>query len=302
MSAEATISPSPFTFASRRPSIALDDNSQNYERRRTSHPHNQESRAFLSLDVMSQNIPPRQIPSLEHRTSQTVIDLTDDMEEGSTQGIRIPPPRLARSNAGGLADVIDLTADDDLQITAVRTVVAPQPLAHDRHRHRSPHLQPRLADHEGMFVPEGPSEPSHFDQVQSFPRFMAGINTRSMFDILGLTASRRSHHLQPMPGEVAFVIGQEPGVPAHLDYLNPAFGRPREAQKPQHISPPPAEEGFTRSPREDDILVCPGCDQELVASKIASEVIPAPKKNGKGPTKAELRQNPFWVVKECGHV
>lgn len=47
-------------------------------------------------------------------------------------------------------------------------------------------------------------------------------------------------------------------------------------------APSPAPEGFTRNAKEDEVVVCPNCDQEL----------------GTGDeTKSQI-----WVVKKCGHV
>ncbi|KAF2104905.1 hypothetical protein NA57DRAFT_71106 [Rhizodiscina lignyota] len=58
----------------------------------------------------------------------------------------------------------------------------------------------------------------------------------------------------------------------------------REPAYPIAIVPPsPAPQGFTRTPKEEEVMVCPNCDDEL----------------GVGNTD-EKRQ--VWVVKKCGHV
>ncbi|KAI9733172.1 MAG: hypothetical protein M1818_007290 [Claussenomyces sp. TS43310] len=301
MSTETTLSPSPFTFGSRQPSIAVDDIPQRYEGRRTSHPHNQASRTLLSPEAMSQSGHIHQRPSLEHRTSQTVIDLTDDVFDASLPfpAVRQRPPRLDRSDAQGLGNIIDLTADDDLQITGARTL-SPPPLPPNDHRHHG-HLHPRLPDREPMFVPEA----ANLHDIGSGPRsrFVAGFGqlNRHIMGLVGLGPVHRNR-LERLQGELALVIGQDPGAPARLDYLNPAFGRAREPEKPPHVPPPAVEEGFTRSPKEADVIICPACDRELVAKKANAEAALVVKKNGKAPNKAELRENPFWVVKECGHV
>lgn len=52
---------------------------------------------------------------------------------------------------------------------------------------------------------------------------------------------------------------------------------------PAYNPPPPVKAGFTRSPAEDDVLVCPRCEDELC--------------KGSSETKQQA-----WVVKNCGHV
>ena len=78
-------------------------------------------------------------------------------------------------------------------------------------------------------------------------------------------------------------------LPAHLDYFQPGFNLEEPARRqpqtriPTYDPPPPAQEGFTRTPSEDDILVCPNCDDEL----------------GLGDDEVKRQ---VWVVKACGHV
>ncbi len=79
-------------------------------------------------------------------------------------------------------------------------------------------------------------------------------------------------------------------VPAHLNYMSPAFDlreparrQPPPPRMPTYDPPTPAQEGFTRTPNEDDVLVCPNCDDEL----------------GLGDDEVKRQ---VWVVKACGHV
>jgi len=58
---------------------------------------------------------------------------------------------------------------------------------------------------------------------------------------------------------------------------------PARPATPKYEPPPPAEKGFTRSPEEDEEVVCPNCGDELAVSE--------------DETKAQV-----WVVKGCGHV
>ncbi|KAH8722467.1 hypothetical protein GQ44DRAFT_658421 [Phaeosphaeriaceae sp. PMI808] len=59
--------------------------------------------------------------------------------------------------------------------------------------------------------------------------------------------------------------------------------RPQAPPPPTYQAPPKAPEGFTRSPQEDDTLLCPNCEQELCL--------------GEDEVKRQV-----WIVKTCGHV
>ena len=78
-------------------------------------------------------------------------------------------------------------------------------------------------------------------------------------------------------------------VPENLNFLQAGFNyeqpsRPQQQPRlPTYDPPPPAQRGFTRSPNDDDILVCPHCDDEL------------------GVGNEEVKRQ-VWVVKACGHV
>lgn len=67
---------------------------------------------------------------------------------------------------------------------------------------------------------------------------------------------------------------------AGFNYEQPTRVQPR---LPIYEAPPPAQAGFTRSPGEDEILVCPHCDDEL------------------GVGSDEIKRQ-VWVIKACGHV
>ena len=78
-------------------------------------------------------------------------------------------------------------------------------------------------------------------------------------------------------------------VPAHLNYFATAFDLEQPARRqpqprvPTYDPPAAAQEGYTRTPKEDDVLVCPNCDDEL----------------GLGDDEVKRQ---VWVVKACGHV
>jgi hypothetical protein len=85
-------------------------------------------------------------------------------------------------------------------------------------------------------------------------------------------------------------------MPGVMDYGNAAWAD----RKPEHVPPPKARDNFTRSPVEEDTIICPSCEQELVHNKDNQE--PPLKKSSKAPTRKDREEHPFWVVKECGHV
>jgi hypothetical protein len=94
-------------------------------------------------------------------------------------------------------------------------------------------------------------------------------------------------HIQAMHDEQVM-----PGI---MNYHNHAF----VDRKPQHVAPPPAKDGFTRSPEESQTIICPSCEEELVHRKDEEPIV---RKGGKAPTRKEREEHPFWVLKECGHV
>jgi hypothetical protein len=309
---EATLSPSPITFRGPPPSTfasisrynpsAPGNNDLFFERRRTSHPHNSQVHPFQAAsESMPQRSQSQQRPHLEHRASQTLIDLTEDVEEivpivprNRASSHRLQPPQLGRSDAQGLADVIDLTEDDvEIQITGARNrelplprpdVARPRPYAHAA-RHESPDL----------FVPA--NQPPPLRNADYAPGAYG-------YAVVG-GASRHGFHFHQIlhggdggPGDVlAQIIGHAHAQPMpQMDYRHAAFAD----RKPDHVPPEPAKPGFTRSPTENDTVICPGCEEELVYDRNLEE--PMVKKGNKPPTRKEREEHPFWVIKECGHV
>ena len=309
---QATLSPSPITFRGPAPSSfasisrynpsAPASNDLFFERRRTSHPHNPPIHPFqAAAENMPQRSQSQQRPRLEHRTSQTLIDLTEDAEEvipavarNRAPSQRPQPPQLGRSDAQGLADVIDLTEDDvEIQITGARNrelplprpdVTRPRPYAHPP-RHESPDL----------FVPANQPPPlrnANFPAAGAFGVAVVGGPSRHALHF---------HHIlhggDGGAGDVlAQIIGHAQGqAMPQMDYRHAAFAD----RKPDHIPPEPAKPGFTRSPTESDTIICPSCEEELVHDKEFDEPM---LKKGKVPTRKEREEHPFWVIKECGHV
>lgn len=330
MSHQSTLSPSPSLFrdspsafarlASAAPSNNPSRNTPSLfeNRRRTSHPHNQSLHPSPRLSQDMAEVSQAQRPRLEHRASQTIIDLTDDPEEPS---LFLPrnnrdrsrsqrPPQLGRSDASGLMEFIDLTEDNvepDLVITGDR--VLPRPPAA-----RPPPAAPAASR---IFGISGHDSPVVFIPRDAAPQNQPAINRvfASMQDgvhavgaALGLAMPARQgarpaahhdhYHFHPLEpyhmGHHVHIMNQ--AMPGAMDYRHPAFAD----RKAEHVPPKAAIKGFTRSPTEDMVIICPSCQDELVHNKEVEE--PVVKKSGKAPTRKEREEHPFWVVKECGHV
>lgn len=87
------------------------------------------------------------------------------------------------------------------------------------------------------------------------------------------------------PGRVqaGTFVGPQPDYElAAFNYETPG-GRVTEGPPPTYEAPVEAPEGFTRSPDEEDVLVCPHCGDELCM--------------GEDEVKRQV-----WIVKGCGHV
>ncbi|RFU30102.1 hypothetical protein B7463_g6273, partial [Scytalidium lignicola] len=285
------------------------------QRRRTQHPHNQpEQSLFVEQEESSEQSESQQLPHLENHGSQTVIDLTQDFSDepeivavnyaprppsrprqARSQSQSQRPPALQRSDTSNLADIIDLTNDAgeaEVQFQHSRGL-PPLFRAPENERLRSRRLPPapqpsrrtEESDAGSFFVPRHPQH----GPIARFAGFGALLIGHAAFPLREFFG--QGH---PMMDEIQQVIGQP--MPDHLDYRNNAF----ESRKPEHVAPPPAREKFTRSPKEDDVIICPSCEEELVHRKDEDE--PVTKKSGKPLSRREREEHPFWVVKECGHV
>jgi hypothetical protein len=93
-------------------------------------------------------------------------------------------------------------------------------------------------------------------------------------------------------------------MPHVLNYEHHAFAPRPPPAKPEHQPPAKATEGFTRSPLEEDIIICPACEEELVSQPDGTvEPAAAPKKvSSRPPSKKDREEHPFWAVRACGHV
>lgn len=140
------------------------------------------------------------------------------------------------------------------------------------------------------------------DQIASVERLAAQARARRTARPLGAARPHgvRVHQGEPRALSVRVEAAQRngPGRHIHVGFIPPAlnfgavgfhlgFGdEPPEAPPPPpptYNAPTPAPKGFTRSPQEEDVLLCPNCEDELCTGD-----------------SDEKRQ--VWLVKACGHV
>ena len=88
------------------------------------------------------------------------------------------------------------------------------------------------------------------------------------------TQSRRS---------MTSVLGTVTFSQPDLNFETPAFSLNSQPPAPTYEKPPAPRDGYVRSPGEDDVLICPNCEDELGAGK-------------------DDLQRQVWVAKSCGHV
>jgi len=256
-------------------------------------------------------------PNLEHRASQTIIDLTDDAEEPRISRVYRPrsprpPPHFGRSDGTmNLEDVIDLTSDSaepDIEVVSERRVANPRP---PREPPRNPWSQrvddalSRPRNESPLFVPEAPRI-SHMAGQFDFLRRIPGFPPLRHFHGDILPAIR---NILDEPDEFRRITGSHhphprlhQPMPHFLNYEhNPIAGPSVHPDKEPYVPPEPAKFGFTRAPGEDDVIICPSCEQELIAKK-DQDPPAAPKAGAKPKNKKDREEHPFWVVKKCGHV
>ena len=167
------------------------------------------------------------------------------------------------------------------------------------------------ADRNGRFteVPRAPHLPN-WNDLRNMVRTARGDIGRSATQVLNEEADIRRHFglartnhppraprdREPLDLEVDLsdaedLFLEQPrrsfAPPIHLNFVQTGFQMEPPPQRapplPTYNAPPAPQKGFTRSPKEDDTLVCPNCEEEL------------------GVGKDEIKRQ-VWVVKSCGHV
>lgn len=243
-----------------------------------------------------------------------VIDLTEDLDEpegaSSPQRNRINggrarrPPQFERRDASLLdnaANVVDLTDDMEPEVMITGERRLPAVRRGNQHGHGRGHIH-RRQESPSLFLPPEPEAPNHpfaraFHHPLQAVRAVFGFMDRPGNPHEAVHAQQAAQNFYQEIQRIGIHGMAEPfqNMP-NMDYANAAIRN----RKPDHNPPPPAREGFTRSPQEDDVIVCPSCDEELVDIKNVKE--PVVKKGGRAPTKKDQEEHPFWAVQNCGHV
>jgi hypothetical protein len=271
-------------------------------------------RPYLLCQLAWELPEPLQVPVasyLKLRMPTPVIDLTGSSPLASAGPSRQPAPARPRSTANlrpnrAASEVIDVDAlpdtptpperapfpnggEDDIELLFTRPG-APRPPPRGRFQGREPPPPPPPP-------PQPPVEPAHaFLGFNPGPRFgpqedpILGHGGRIGQHVMGLNGA---FHNQPM--RRGWIQAPQPGPQfrmPNMDYSVQAPGIMRRNTPPvdaaairnaDYMPPPPARNGFTRSPRESDVLLCAQCDQELSAET------------------EETPSEQVWAGK-CGHV
>lgn len=240
-------------------------------------------------------------------------------------------PRLNRSDSNYVGHqqpaVIDISSDsEDEQLQARPAVSLPNPANHPRHHHHRHvhhhHHLPRPHHHHiphwppmdggpprrlpgpngarGINNPRGDANPraggglfNHIMDVFTGMVGGVGVNRGRDEDLVMIGASPAGLPPMPVPN-----VGQ-----IQLNYVAQPFnpGGPAPGpQKPPHEPPPKARDGFTRDTGEDQVVICPSCNEELAYNPDDEDENGPPTKKAR--TKKDRAEHHFWAVKDCGHV
>ncbi|KAL9587428.1 MAG: hypothetical protein Q9212_000243 [Teloschistes hypoglaucus] len=243
--------------------------------------------------------------------SQDIIDLTGD---ASPTNVRPQPPTNIQVNSSMTTlrnpihnpshELIDIDEEStrptfnaprlspEIELVEVRTIHSrpingTEPARRQRVRTERPQSTLRPFDHTRHHERDGPFAIGAWGALRQHARGQErahGLNQQpahhSHYHLL-------SEHIMP-PDLIP--RAQEYHLPGDLDFVSQGFQlgnvvgvRQAQPPLPTYDKPSPARPGHTRSPKEDDVLVCPNCEEEL----------------GTGDNE-DKRQ--VWAIKACGHV
>ncbi|KAI1840890.1 hypothetical protein JX266_012900 [Neoarthrinium moseri] len=253
-----------------------------------------------------------------------VIDLTGDDDAVEVLGSqnarrqqsqrRETAPRLNRSDSnyiGHQAPVIDISSDSEAEDDVlVQRVNARHPHHHRRHHHHAPGPGAGAGPHHHHHHHHHHHRPAAMDRRS--PRRLPNINNaraaagenRGLLNFVGNVIHGMVNRGNRGRDDDAPILGGPGGGPfpqIHLNYVaHPFHGGAPGPQKPPHVPPPKPREGFTRDTGEEQVLVCPSCDDELAYDPDDSDDNGPPTKKPR--TKKDKAEHHFWAVKDCGHV
>jgi hypothetical protein len=253
----------------------------------------------------------------EHDDVQVVASRSLSRHPSRRSTPALPMPDETTNNAGSAT--IDLTADDDDDVIHTRTRALPgingdRPAmagsgvgTRERPAFGIAHLAHAMRTHGGFDQFQGLDAANSDDAVararvhQHQRLAMANLQEmrerrqvaeREVQERHGVQAQVRAAtrlHNNPQLQQATRGIAMHARhqLRVHLDFNVAGFdmglNEPARPATPKYEAPPPAEKGFTRSPEEDEEVVCPNCGDELAVSE--------------DETKAQV-----WVIKTCGHV
>ncbi|KAF2468985.1 uncharacterized protein BDR25DRAFT_315908 [Lindgomyces ingoldianus] len=201
---------------------------------------------------------PREIIDLDDDASAQPVAPPDspDIQFISARTLDPPrrpvPPTLRTNTPNNDGD------DDDLEILGVHSVPAERQAAGE--------YFDQMVDHFLENMVQGPGLTRFQAEVQRIRR--PAIPPRA-----GGARGRPHVHVGFMAPEIDFhVVGFDMGL-----------GGGPAPPPPTYDAPPAAPNGFTRSPVEGDVLVCPNCEDELCLGD------------------SDLKKQ-VWIIKKCGHV
>ena len=221
--------------------------------------------------------------------TQDIIDLTGDHSPEVHRQTRprnraIPGNFIDIDEESTRVNVDDSSQSSDLELLEVRSIRSrntsvPDPPPREHTRPRST-LRPPPTQNQPFAV-------GGWDGLRRHAQGHRGNHNHE--------TARRFHQLlhtnHPNPRREMLLMHQSPDIilPGDLDFVTQGFqmgdvtDRQQPPPLPTYEAPSPAMQGFTRSPKEDDILVCPNCEEELGT--------------GKDDSKRQV-----WVIRACGHV
>lgn len=253
---------------------------------------------------------PRRFPGdgLDYRrpvSSSNVIDLTEE-DTGPSPTLSQPsrpaaprPPRFGRDIMG---DVIDLATDEPQETSGVQSpeiqFVSSRPIGASQ---RPIDLDAGDGDGDEVeFVSERRRSIPHslVHAMLRFPRLQAVVERQQAERQRQATINRVTNIAAR--SRSGMNAGPRPPPRRALDQMRTTFRRPEmhyefaaydlgynhdepSSPEPTYDAPPKAPAGFTRSPQEEDSLICPNCEEELCV--------------GDSDQKKQV-----WIVKQCGHV
>lgn len=193
--------------------------------------------------------PPERPPESTRRLSSPDIEIIETRQLPPRTQLRQPTPTLLRQDAQ--------------EVTFLETRRLPSPISQitrTRRRLPTPHVLAR----------------GRHGQIARVDRHHRGRMHEGFPGMDGI---------QHFFNRVQVQLGMDVGIDLNFETVGFDLGMMRDApaRPPAYEPPTQVPEGFTRSPKEDEVLVCPNCGDELC----------------EGSTK-QKRQ--IWVVKKCGHV